>query len=164
MAQLILKALIAKSMNVDGYIEEMTEVAKKEADKIEKEFRKVSDTFSGSDRRYSGKPQYKKKFGIEGGSLIASTTTDDERMLWLNWGTKERWAIMSDDWQSKTRVLRLSTNAGRGRVVARGRRAMQQARRGITARRFDIAIRLKRQVPFQLNAVKAMARAARKTF
>jgi len=160
MARISLKAIIPKKMNIAKYEKELRKVAEKETKAIEKEFRKVSDNFSGSDPRHSERPTYTKKVEIKGGRLIASAFTNEARMSWLNWGTDERWAIMSDDWQSKTRVLRLNTRAGGGRVVARGRRAMSAPRKGITARRFDIAVRLKRTIPFQLNTAKAMAKAS----
>lgn len=42
----------------------------------------------------------------------------------LEAGTRIRWAVMSSPWRSKTRVGRLSSRRGRGRVVIFGKRAM----------------------------------------
>lgn len=56
----------------------------------------------------------------------------DRKWYWLNNGTDVRYAKMSRDWISKTSVNSLRSDPGRGRVLARGKKA--GARPGIDAR------------------------------
>lgn len=54
-------------------------------------------------------------FTSDGVSLIAGT--DDQVYYWLDKGTSVRRAVMSPDWQSKTKPGSLQSGPGRGRVV-----------------------------------------------
>jgi hypothetical protein len=76
---------------------------------------------------WEGKPKMEALIGYKGGdvSMIAGPTGDEHNVRkWhlLDDGTKIRYAVMSRNWQSKTRPGRLQAGAGRGRVVARGRK------------------------------------------
>jgi hypothetical protein len=54
-------------------------------------------------------------FGPDGVTIIAGT--DDQVYFYLDRGTQVRRAVMSLDWQSKTRPGSLQSGPGRGRVV-----------------------------------------------
>lgn len=66
--------------------------------------------------------------------LVKDGSLGSNKWLWLNAGTKERWALMSGDWQSKTTPGTLNVRGGRGRVLVAGRRRMRRPRPGIKAR------------------------------
>lgn len=73
--------------------------------------------------------------------------------MFLDGGTKIRWAVMSGDWKSKTRPNFLGSGRGRGRAVIWGRRAMQKRgiapRPGIRARHWSEAIHKLRAAKFE---------------
>lgn len=78
----------------------------------------------------------------------------DAGMHWvyLDQGTRVRWAVMSRTWRSKTRARWLGSRAGRGHVVIAGRKAMQKRnikpRPGIEARRWSETIQKMRSQKF----------------
>jgi hypothetical protein len=53
------------------------------------------------------------------------------KFIWLDQGTKERWAVMSRGWRSKTQTRVLGSRGGRGRVVIAGRKAMRRRNIGV---------------------------------
>lgn len=73
--------------------------------------------------------------------------------MYLDQGTRIRWAVMSSNWRSKTRVKWLGSGAGRGMVVIFGRRAMQKRnikpRPGIKARHWSKTIQKMRSKKFE---------------
>lgn len=59
--------------------------------------------------------------------VIIYPTGDDESVrIWhyLNGGTSERWAVMSNDWSSKTRPQSLMSGSGSGEAVVTGKGSM----------------------------------------
>ena len=78
------------------------------------------------------------------------TTLKGRVWMYLDGGTKIRWAVMSPDWKSKTRTGWLGSRKGRGRVLFAGRRYMQKhnvrPRPGIKARKWSEEVR-KLRVP-----------------
>jgi len=90
-------------------------------------------------------------------------------MVWmfLDGGTKIRWAVMSGDWQSKTKSNWLNSRRGRGRAVIWGRRAMQKrgiaARPGIKARHWSEAIHKLRAAKFEAQLKREFDLIARDT-
>lgn len=74
------------------------------------------------------------------------------KWVWLNEGTKIRWAMMSPNWKSKTTPGTLITNKGRGKVLFVGKRAFKRLglppRPGIKPREWTIVIQNRRQKPF----------------
>lgn len=66
----------------------------------------------------------------EGNRIYNVIYTDSDVYFWLNYGTKERFAILSRDWQSKTSVRSLVAGEGSGQVVGLSRTALA----GIKAR------------------------------
>jgi hypothetical protein len=85
---------------------------------------------------------------------IVRVWTDDPRFLWLDKGTKIRWALMSGDWQSKTRPHWVGAGRGKGRAVLVGKRAFRKRglapRPGIEARHFTEDILKAREKPFKI--------------
>jgi len=80
-----------------------------------------------------------------------------KKFMWLDEGTKTRWALMSGNWSSKTRVGSFRAGAGAGRPVIVGRKAMlkrkMKARPGIKARRWTEMARKNRLTPFRNRMV-----------
>lgn len=80
------------------------------------------------------------------------------KWVWLEQGTHVRWAVMSGDWISKTKVGRLKGGAGRGRVVLRGKKWMKHPMKGIEARNWRRIIIQMRSRPFREAVDRAIAR------
>jgi hypothetical protein len=87
--------------------------------------------------------------------------------MYLDGGTKIRWAVMSGDWRSKTRPGVLGSRPGRGRAVIWGRRAMTKRgiapRPGIQARHWSEAIHKLRAAKFEAQLKREFDLIARDT-
>jgi hypothetical protein len=88
-------------------------------------------------RRWEGsKPQFVSKVSVSSTRLWVTTaprgkyppTGQTASSIWwyLEEGTEIRWALMSDDWRSKTVSARLRSRGGRGKVLIAGKRAMMK--------------------------------------
>ena len=81
---------------------------------------------------------------------------DEWKWVWLNQGTKERWAIMSDPWVSKTKKGFMGSQVGQGHVVARGY-GIGHARPGIKARGWTTMIMSEREGTHKRTIINALA-------
>lgn len=79
-----------------------------------------------------GITEYRIFYKVEGDAKAPKASLSVYRLL--NNGTKERWAILSSNWASKTAVKALSSNIGQGQVVGFYK---DRAARGITARGWE---------------------------
>jgi hypothetical protein len=94
--------------------------------------------------------------------LLAGPTGNDmgvRKWEWLDKGTRVRYATMSTDWQSKTRIRQLKSGQGKGHVVARGRRA--GAHKGIQARMWSEVITKMMSPRFKRNIMDAVKKGLR---
>jgi hypothetical protein len=118
------------------------------------------------------KPDFKTDISLAGGDIAVRTEPTGgegrDKWIWLDQGTRIRWALMSSDWQSKTTPGRLGSGRGRGRAVVVGRRAMQQRRiaprPGIQARKWSEQVQKMRTRPFQRDVEQEFARFADEMF
>jgi hypothetical protein len=81
---------------------------------------------------------------------------------WLDQGTDVRYAVMSEDWISKTTPGALQSGQGEGTVVVRGRNAPPMP--GIQPRGWSRIIADMRQSPFEQAAQRAVREATRNLF
>jgi hypothetical protein len=93
--------------------------------------------------------------------------TDNDIYRFLHDGTKERWALMSDDFQPKTHPRILGVGPGQGRLILRGRGGFARAGRqdpqpGIKAREWTQEIIKRESAPFARNMQLAFDRAVQK--
>lgn len=105
---------------------------------------------------------------IQKGRQVRLIWVDSETYGYLSRGTKVRWALMSGDWQSKTRPGRFKPGPGRGRVVIAGRRAMQRRgigpRPGIKARNYPQQVIKREGKKVQAGISAQIGKAAKKAF
>lgn len=130
-----------------------------------RELKKTIRTWTGA------KPRFEFLIGLTGEDMsVATGPAGSERgawkWRWLDAGTRIRWAVMSRDWISKTRVGWFGSGPGRGRAVIRGRGAMMRLgippRPGIKARNWSKDLQKRRKGPFTKNIFKAIKRGSEK--
>jgi hypothetical protein len=92
---------------------------------IQADFQKTTATWQDHS------PVFKRQVRYSGGFGEIKVTTGDRVWGYLNRGTSERWAVMSNDFLPKTTPFALQSSPGRGGAVLRGRSAMQK--RGMSA-------------------------------
>lgn len=90
--------------------------------------------------------------------IIGTIGTDNKVYIYLNNGTKVRYATMSKDFQAKTKVGRIKAGPGRGKLwfVSRAK-----PNKGIKPRKFDELIAKSRQRNFELAFKRAVDSAAK---
>jgi len=162
-----MKAIKPKRLKVDAIRLEILNELRKEGTVHKQELRKTVKTWRGE------KPKFESLIGLTGqDTTVVTGPTGSEKAVnkwvWLDQGTRIRWALMSRDWRSKTTPRKFSSGRGSGRVVIAGRRAMQsrgiRPRPGIKAREWSTLLTKRRKRPFTRRMIKAMKRAANKAF
>ena len=128
---------------------------------LTREFKKTVET-------WNSKPRFQTKKGLNAREVSVTVFTDSDIYLFIDDGTDERWALMSEDWSSKTQPGVIGSRRGSGSVILRGRRAFQERgiapREGIEARNFTVMISEKQTPIFQREVFKAIVRGIRKDF
>lgn len=153
-----------KDLDPRRFKQEIERVLRDEMREIDQLYRAFYSTWA------EAKPSMVKKISMSGVDAYAEVSTrgrtEDEgnkKLLWLDEGTQVRWAIVSKDWQSKTRPGQIHSGRGHGRVMARGKKATYHARRGrpgLKPRKISQAIVEEREGPFQDAVDGAVERAA----
>jgi hypothetical protein len=165
----LVKSIKPSKLRIDAYRLEILNELRGEGRDQKKELDKTTRTWKGE------KPKFETLVGLErppgSASVLTGPSGSDKavnKWVWLNEGTRIRWALMSKDWQSKTRVRWFGSGRGSGRVVIAGKRAMMRRgirpRPGIEARGWSEDLQKRRRRPFTRRMVKAMQRASRKAF
>jgi len=164
----LFKGIKSPKLQTDAIRLELLNALRKEGRIQVKELDKTTKTWNGE------KPKFESLIGLdrkEGASVLTGPTGSDKainKFLWLDKGTKIRWAVMSGNWKSKTKPGNFRAGAGRGYVVIAGRGAMSKrnirARPGIKPRGWTEKLQKQRKRPFQKSMVKAMQRGAKKIY
>lgn len=89
-----------------------------------------------------------------GGDAYVGIFTDSDIFYYLNNGTRERWAVLSPNWVSKTSYKTWKSGAGRGIVIAKGKKQMTalgySVRPGIAGRKWvELAIEVYGELLYQ---------------
>lgn len=101
-----------------------------------------------------------KKTSAGASGIAISVTTEDKRYLFVDEGTRVRYATMSPDFQAKTKVNSLIARRGRGRMLFVNKR---RPRPGIKARNFTKLVHKKWQPEFRAAMDRALFEAAIKS-
>ena len=162
------RVLIPKKLNVNGMFAPIRDAAIKAAEDMAKDMKKVTNTWKGdkpviqSEAKLvpSGNGPY--PMFHTGFTSSAWPKADGSKgylkWLWLDAGTKERWAAMSPKFIAKTRVGQLNSWAGRGgRVWMLSKKKGQKPLPGIKARKFTKALRERWEKPTMFRARMAAA-------
>lgn len=110
------------------------------------------------------KPQFEMDVDIEHDQASVTVGTNNDIYRFLHDGTKERWALMSDDFEPKTHPRILGVGPGQGSVILRGRSQFGQraAQPGIKAREWTQEIIKREEKNFQKNMQAAIDKAVGK--
>jgi hypothetical protein len=150
-----------KSLNVSAYRRGVETALRLEGNTIEALYKGVSDGFSEP-------AAYRKRLSKTGRRWEMKVSTRDKRMIFLDKGTKTRWAVMSSDFKPKTQKRKLRSRRGSGGPIIRGRSAMQARniapRPGVEAREFSEEIVDQRKNKFPERVQNAIDLAARNTW
>ncbi len=163
MVVLQVKAIKPQKMKLKEVRLEMLNALRKEGTQTEKLLDQTWATWKGD------KPKSESLIGLTGkdATLLTGPVGSDlavNKWVWLNEGTRIRWALMSSDWKSKTRPGKLKSGGGRGRVVVAGKRAMKRPRPGIQARGWTEIIAKRRRRPFTRAMIQAKNRGVAKIY
>lgn len=114
---------------------------------------------------WSDPPSMKAKVEMRGADAVMEAGPSDKgsfqgkKWFWLNYGTQVRYALLSRDWQSKTKPGSIRSGMGAGRVLLRGYKAGRHP--GIDARGWVYIIEKMRSKPFQVRMQRAVAQSLR---
>lgn len=131
---------------------------------LRKQGREVTVEMAKPLATWKDKPKINFAIGLdkEAATLLVGPEGSEEQVnkfIWLDKGTKKRWALMSKDWSSKTKPNSFTASRGSGRVIIAGRKAMQKrgigVRPGIKARGWTEALMKKRRKPFTRGIIDA---------
>lgn len=162
-----IQAIPAKHIKVDQIRLELLNELRKQGREIRKDLKQVVST-------WQNKPDFTDpNISLAGGDavvMIEPTGNEDavKHFKFLDEGTSIRWAVMSRNWRSKTKVRVLQSGAGAGRAVIWGKRAMLRRgiapRPGIKARHWTQTITARRLGPFEAGMRDSIRRGAEKAY
>lgn len=134
-------------------------VIQDEMDIMERMFGRTTRTWTSKN-----KPEWIKEVGAEraGVDLVGVIFTRSTPFVWVEGGTDRGQATFSRDYKPKTQPGKLGSGAGRGRVIKRGRGALQTG--GVTARNFRYTIAERRQPQVEKKMNSAVDRGVKKFF
>ncbi len=164
MAELVqVKAIKAKPMRLKEVRLELLNAMRAEGKETQKLYEQTVETWKGD------KPIFESLISLMHDDATVLTGPNGSEMAlkkfkFLDEGTSKRWALMSSDWQSKTRPGVLKSGRGRGRVIVVGKRRMRRPRPGIQARGWTEKIGRQRHKPFIQAMIKAKNRGLDKLY
>jgi len=141
-------------------------VLRKYERKMKKDFAKTTQTWTGETPTFDSRisfPRVSPDMTLWVGA-VNDGSFGWRKFNWLNKGTSIRWALLSEDWMSKTYPGRLGSTEGLGEVLIRGREMIEAgipAEPGIEARNWDKMIRDLHIKDFQRDMKAAVARGLR---
>lgn len=154
----VIKKISPGKLNIEPFRRAMLNAVEAEAMIERNQLRKTTATWQGD------KPTFTSETSIKGGNLTvitgpAGNAMGAKKWVWLDQGTRVRYATMSGDWRSKTRVKWFGSGPGKGRMLFVNRR---RPRPGIQARGWSEALTLTRKNAFRKLVMDGLARATRR--
>jgi len=156
MAVAVFEPIRPKQLNEKAFRLAALNGMRKVGGKMKRDFQRTTQTWEGE------KPTFDSAIGIskEGPLLVvgpSGSTLGALKWMWLDQGTRIRYATMSRDWKSKTKPGRIGANKGQGRKLYVNR---QQPRSGIEARNWIGILSKKWETKFSEEMQKALNKAA----
>ena len=157
-----------KTRRDDSVRTQVLSVLRKYERKMLKDYDKTTQTWEGETPTFDSKisfPRVGKEMSLWVGA-VDDGSFGYRKFNWINKGTSIRWAVLSDDWLSKTFPGRLVSTGGQGEVLIAGRAMIEEgfsAEPGLEARNFDKQIREIHLPDFQKDMKTAVARGLRRS-
>jgi hypothetical protein len=151
MPAIVLKPILAKPFNIKGIKGKIEDALTAEGKDIKADLAKTTNSWTGT------KPRWRVDRIVSGDQIGTHVYPDQgteggRTWMFLDQGTRIRWALMSKNWKSKTRPGDLSSGPGGGYVIVAGKRFMQAhgiaPRPGIQARKWSEMVQKARSGPF----------------
>jgi hypothetical protein len=152
----------------DAVRTQVLSVLRKYERKMVKDFEKTTQTWTGETPTFDSKisfPRVGKEMSIWAGA-VNDGSFGWRKFNWINKGTSIRYAVLSDDWISKTFPGRLAATEGQGEVLIAGRAMIEEGyppEPGLEERDFDKQIRELHLKDFQKDMKAAVARGLRRS-
>lgn len=140
---ILFKPLRAPKFDLEGIKTRLRTAIREEGSEMKILMQKTTET-------WKHKPTFRKEVLYTADQIGVNVGPDLDTLkgrvwMYLDGGTKIRWAVMSSNWKSKTRTGWLGSRRGKGRMLFAGRRFMQgrniKARPGIKARKWSEEVR-----------------------
>jgi hypothetical protein len=157
------KALIPKKLATQGMIDPIRDACIKDAKAMAADLKKVTKTWEGdkpvieSEAKLEPYNVFPKAF-----TIVARPRPDGSKgywkYVWLDLGTKVRYAVMGSPFVPKTRKGELNSWKGKGGMLFVSKKHPMP---GIKARRFTLALRKKWEKPFKEHIQAALKKAAK---
>ena len=107
---------------------QMAKVRQAAQAELQKQGRRYRTLYEATTANWKGtKPTFTTEVEMAPDEWKVTVWTDDKIYRFLHDGTRERWAVMSDDWSSQTHPRILGSAPGAGVVVFRGKKVMGEA-------------------------------------
>lgn len=103
-------------------------------------------------------PVFTRYMRYSGGHIWLQIATNDAAWNYLDHGTKERWAVMSNPFEAKTSPGWIGSRVGVGQAVLKGSSHMKKARPGIESRMWSRTIAAKNQPKFDKRIYDAVVK------
>lgn len=133
---------------------------------LEQEAQIMENMYMLVGKGFTDQPTFEKeiKVGVRG-SFSATVKTDSVPFIYIDQGTHERWAVMSDDFRPRTTKRTLGIKGQQGKAVIRGKSAMLSrgisVRPGIEPREYSDEIAKRREKKFPALVQKELNKVAR---
>lgn len=127
--------------------------SKREAEIVKRSLERVTRTWSDEN-----KPTFTIAYGGGGARFYVEVSTDSAIFKWLNFGTKERYAVMTGNFKAKTTPRVIGSRAGRGGFSHLSRIPKE----GIKAREWLDEIADRREPQYHKNMERVFQKVVRK--
>lgn len=117
-------------------------------DELESQLDDVKSLYEYTVKNWVSKPEFIKRIYKKSDSIETNVYTKNQGIFtgsgrdiyfFLDYGTKERWALLSSNWESKSMPNTLETGDGAGYVIARGKK-IGKPQNGVEARGYTYLI------------------------
>jgi hypothetical protein len=162
------RALIPKPLAVKNMIAPIRDACIKDAKDMGKDLEKVTKTWKDDKPRIQTEAKLvptnvEPSTGFHSSFTASAWAREDNskgywKFFWLNYGTKVRYAVMSNPFVAKTTPGLLGSRAGKGGMLFVNKKHPMP---GIKARKFTLALRRKWEKPFHDHIAKAVKEAAK---
>ena len=159
------RAIIPKKLNINGMFAPIRDACIKDAKAMGKDLEKITQTWKGDKPKIQtevklAKPDFHGSFTVSAWPR-ADNSQGYWKYVWLDKGTKVRYAHMTKGFIPKTRYHQLNSWGGKGGMAFVNSKNPKLKRPGIKARQFTATLRKRWDSPFTEHIKTAVKEAAK---